>query len=91
MGHPFHLHGNRFWVLGSGSHSSFPFTNVTDAAASSLLNLEDPLYRDTVDLPEAGWAMLRFVADNPGAWIFHCHMQWHFMSGLAVVFVVGES
>lgn len=19
----------------------------------------------------------RYVTDNPGAWMFHCHLQWH--------------
>jgi iron transport multicopper oxidase len=30
---------------------------------------------------------LRFRADNPGAWFFHCHIDWHLTSGLAMVFV----
>jgi len=32
-------------------------------------------------------ATLRFAADNPGSWLFHCHIDWHFSSGLAAVFV----
>lgn len=22
---------------------------------------------------------LRYVTDNPGAWFFHCHIQWHLL------------
>ncbi|KAJ7926302.1 hypothetical protein B0H13DRAFT_1599644, partial [Mycena leptocephala] len=25
-----------------------------------------------------------FVADNPGTWFFHCHIEWHLDVGLAV-------
>ena len=29
----------------------------------------------------------RFVANNPGVWFFHCHMDWHLLGGLAATFV----
>ncbi|KAF2178466.1 multicopper oxidase [Zopfia rhizophila CBS 207.26] len=88
MGHPMHLHGHKFWVLGTGT-GSFPYESLVDAP-SSLINLENPPYRDTVDLPPSGWAALRYVTDNPGAWLFHCHIQWHLVSGMALVLVEGE-
>ncbi|KAJ1552837.1 hypothetical protein HK405_009845, partial [Cladochytrium tenue] len=34
-----------------------------------------------------GYAVVRFVADNPGVWLFHCHIDWHIIAGLAMVFV----
>lgn len=43
--------------------------------------------RDTVVVPAGGAYNVRFVADNPGTWIFHCHIEWHLEAGLAVVFV----
>jgi len=88
MGHPMHLHGHKFWVLGTGS-GTFPY-NTTADAPSSMINIENPPYRDTVDLPPSGWAALRYVTDNPGAWLFHCHIQWHLVSGMALVLVEGE-
>ncbi|KAJ8097160.1 multicopper oxidase-domain-containing protein [Lipomyces tetrasporus] len=88
MGHPMHLHGHKFWVLGSGS-GTFPYERVADAP-QSMINLKNPPYRDTVDLPPSGWAAIRYVTDNPGAWLFHCHMQWHLMSGMALVLVEGD-
>ncbi|TVY74179.1 Laccase-1 [Fusarium oxysporum f. sp. cubense] len=87
MGHPIHLHGHKFWVLGSGE-GSFPYAAVTDAPAD-LINLRDPPYRDTMGLPSQGWAAIRYVTDNPGAWMFHCHLQWHIVVGMAMVLVEG--
>ncbi|KFY02596.1 hypothetical protein V490_00449, partial [Pseudogymnoascus sp. VKM F-3557] len=88
MGHPMHLHGHKFWVLGSGE-GPFPYTSVTDAPQSSI-NLQDPPYRDTAELPPSGWIVIRYVTDNPGAWLLHCHLQWHLVSGMALVLVEGE-
>jgi hypothetical protein len=31
-------------------------------------------------------ALIRFVADNPGLWAFHCHISWHMESGLLMQF-----
>ncbi|KAK9311102.1 Cupredoxin [Lipomyces starkeyi] len=76
MGHPMHLHGHKFWVLGSGS-GTFPYETVVDAP-ESIINLNNPPYRDTV----------RY--GNPGAWLFHCHIQLHLKSGMAMVLVEGE-
>ncbi|KAK9360812.1 conidial pigment biosynthesis oxidase PcArbB [Lipomyces starkeyi] len=58
MGHPMHLHGHKFWVLGSGS-GTFPYETVVDAP-ESIINLNNPPYRDTVDLPPSGWAAIRW-------------------------------
>lgn len=41
--------------------------------------------RDTVYIPRRGYAVLRFRADNPGVWLFHCHMLWHFATGTAML------
>ena len=29
---------------------------------------------------------IRFTTDNAGPWFLHCHVDWHLMGGLAVVF-----
>jgi len=75
--HPFHLHGYNFWII---STSEYP-----DA---EYLYAGDYLHRDTVTVPALGWAKLRFVANNPGAWFFHCHIEWHMSAGLALTFLV---
>lgn len=59
MGHPMHLHGHKFWVLGTGS-GDFPH-ETAHAAPASLLDFENPPYRDTVELPASGWAVIRSV------------------------------
>jgi iron transport multicopper oxidase len=38
-------------------------------------------------VPPQGYFVVRFVADNPGVWFFHCHIDWHLMQGLAMAFV----
>ena len=31
--------------------------------------------------------VLRFKADNPGVWFFHCHIEWHLKQGLALLLI----
>lgn len=37
---------------------------------------------------DRGWLHVRFVADNPGIWLNHCHVAWHAYFGQALAFVV---
>jgi iron transport multicopper oxidase len=37
--------------------------------------------RDTVTTPASGYLVIRFKADNPGVWMFHCHMEFHGTNG----------
>lgn len=48
-------------------------------------NVSRVALRDTVYIPRRGYAVLRFRADNPGVWLFHCHMLWHFATGTAML------
>ncbi|KAI0025515.1 multicopper oxidase [Xylariomycetidae sp. FL0641] len=92
--HPFHLHGAQVWVLGAG-HGYFPGYEALglQPEGRGLLNaaddavLRNPLRRDTVTAEGFGWTLLRFVADNPGAWLFHCHVLWHSEAGMAMQFL----
>ncbi|MBG1233355.1 multicopper oxidase family protein [Aestuariivirga litoralis] len=43
--------------------------------------VEGPV-RDTVLVPPGMMVTLRFNADNPGAWAFHCHHLYHMNSGM---------
>lgn len=38
-------------------------------------------------LPPQGYFGVRFVADNPGVWFFHCHIDWNLSEGLAMVMI----
>lgn len=65
--HPIHLHGHDFYVLGAGSSA------WTDADREGL-NYDSPIRRDVAMLPTNGWLALAFLTNNPGAWLFHCHI-----------------
>ena len=43
--------------------------------------------RDTLAVKPQGHIVLRFRSDNPGVWLFHCHIEWHVDSGLVMTFV----
>ncbi|KAI7854773.1 multicopper oxidase-domain-containing protein [Circinella umbellata] len=80
--HPFHLHGHVFQIVGRGA-------GVYDGDESKVEKwyLENPIQRDTVQVPAESFTIIRFRADNPGVWFFHCHIEWHLESGLAVTFI----
>jgi len=74
--HPIHLHGHDFWVIAT---SEFP--------DSETLFSGNYAKRDVVTVPADGWAIIRFIANNPGVWPFHCHIDWHMAAGFFAVFV----
>jgi iron transport multicopper oxidase len=76
--HPMHLHGHDFQVAGRGLGS-------WDGQDSSLDAI--PVRRDTVVIPANGYLVLRFTADNPGVWYFHCHIDFHLVGGMAALFI----
>ncbi|KAE8691244.1 hypothetical protein F3Y22_tig00110890pilonHSYRG00167 [Hibiscus syriacus] len=81
--HPWHLHGHDFWVLGYGEGKLDKFNDPRK------YNLVNPIMKNTVPVHPYGWTALRFRADNPGAWAFHCHIESHFFMGMGVVFAEG--
>ncbi|KAL7610942.1 hypothetical protein Lser_V15G12433 [Lactuca serriola] len=80
--HPFHLHGFNFFVVGTG------IGNFDSSRDPAKYNLVDPPERNTVGVPTGGWTAIRFRADNPGVWFFHCHLELHTGWGLKTAFVV---
>lgn len=81
--HPWHLHGHDFWVLGYGEGKFYAPED------EKKLNLKNPPLRNTVVIFPYGWTAIRFVADNPGVWAFHCHIEPHLHMGMGVVFAEG--
>ena len=78
MTHPFHIHGRHFQLLyqspsGAGNYAGGP------------LNLNGPCEKDTVSIHAGGHAVIQWKEDNPGFWFFHCHIEWHLATGMAVV------
>ncbi|KAI1129829.1 Cupredoxin [Nemania abortiva] len=82
--HPFHLHGHHFQALYRSEEEAGTFedANVTEADFPAI-----PMRRDTFVLYPDGNIVLRFRADNPGIWLFHCHIEWHVTSGLIATMV----
>ncbi|MCL7041870.1 hypothetical protein MKW94_021518 [Papaver nudicaule] len=81
--HPWHLHGHDFWVLG---HGKGKFDPMEDPKKYNLVN---PIMKNTVPVHSYGWTALRYIADNPGVWAFHCHIEAHFYMGMGVVIEEG--
>ena len=64
--HPIHLHGYAFKIIG------------TDGGWAQD---KSKLLPETTVLVQVGSAkVIEFVADNPGDWLFHCHMTHHTMN-----------
>ncbi|CAF4252688.1 unnamed protein product [Rotaria sp. Silwood2] len=91
FGHPFHLHGHSFYVLGvgkynaSGTGEQTVFDPVRDR---HTLNFINPPYRDTEQVPELSYIVIGFITNNPGSWLFHCHIAWDMEAGMIAVFNV---
>lgn len=71
--HPIHIHGYTFQFLGSNQPS--------DMRPGQL--------SDTVLLRPYERMQVAFVADNPGAWCFHCHTIMHEVTGFQTYIHVG--
>ncbi|XP_063850104.1 uncharacterized protein LOC135094180 [Scylla paramamosain] len=91
VNHPFHLHGHSFYVIGMGQFGpGITKTKVQELDASGQVNrnFEHAPLKDTVTVPSGGYTVLRFLASNPGYWLFHCHLTFHVEMGMAMVFYV---
>jgi FtsP/CotA-like multicopper oxidase with cupredoxin domain len=73
--HPIHVHGHNFWIIGTSDYNN-PGINVK---------------RDVVSVPAYGWALIRFVSDNPGTWFIHCHIDWHMAAGFIATIIEAPS
>lgn len=81
--HPMHLHGFDPYILGSGTGTFQPGQTL-----DLTQEFNNPMRRDVFTLPGKGWTVIRVVLDNPGIWIFHCHIAWHMEVGFATQFNV---
>ncbi|KAI9460784.1 Fet3 ferroxidase [Boletus coccyginus] len=82
--HPFHLHGHKFQIVNRAQQYDSTDPTLNPPLIEGQAN---PMRRDTITIPGGESATLRVVADNPGAWLFHCHIEWHLEAGLAVQFI----
>ena len=79
--HPWHLHGHNFQVIQRGDPDVGPFSGYWTNVSST------PMKRDTIMANKKSNVVIRFKADNPGVWAFHCHIEWHIESGLAATII----
>lgn len=63
--HPIHFHGHTFWLTGT---------------EAGRIPQEAWVPRNTTLVGVAMVQDFEFVANNPGDWIFHCHMVHHMMN-----------
>lgn len=91
--HSFHMHGHAFQLVDRfpayGKHF-FDYEDgdrVTYDPSNHTAFPSIPARRDTFVAPPQGYFVIRFVADNPGVWMFHCHVDWHLMQGLALTLI----
>ena len=96
--HVFHLHGHTFWVLHAGKILHAP---ITRKSIVKFDNTQRFPRRDAIQVPPCsggkggggengclkGIVNLLIHFDNPGVWLFHCHIEWHMQAGLSFTFV----
>jgi FtsP/CotA-like multicopper oxidase with cupredoxin domain/plastocyanin len=70
LAHPFHTHGHSFKIVATDGNP------VPEAAQ---------LTKDTVLIAPGERYDLLFVADNPGVWMAHCHIENHAANGMMTV------
>ena len=80
--HPFHLHGHAFQAIWRSDEDAGYYDPARDTAFPAT-----PMRRDTLMVRPNGNMVMRFRADNPGLWLFHCHIEWHVDSGLIATIV----
>lgn len=104
VSHPFHIHGHSFYVVAMERHGATPSHIGPAPGPGNFItreqvvklntegkirkNLQNPPLKDNVAVPDAGFTIIRFHADNVGYWLFHCHMAWHNHLGMGVIIKV---
>jgi len=95
--HTMHIHGYSFAIVGMGQFNNVDqlyLKDVKDMDSAGLLerSLEaSPVLKDTIMVPRFGYTIVRFIADNPGVWLFHCHFDFHSETGMTLVVKVGNN
>ncbi|XP_060081291.1 uncharacterized protein LOC132560644 [Ylistrum balloti] len=91
--HPMHLHGHSFRVVATeklNTSTSVDYVKMRDRIGLIGRNLDRPITKDTVNVPDGGYTIVRFHAKNPGFWLLHCHIAFHMAMGMSIVIQVGE-
>jgi len=81
--HPWHMHGHQFQILDRPDPKAGTFNGTFRAGYPHAY----PARRDTIMVQGNSWAVIRFRADNPGIWLFHCHIELHVNSGIVATII----
>lgn len=98
-GHSFHVAGIYYGTY--NPNTGFVTANNTDVTCKSDPSCTDPSWstadpasvtvnsttirKDTIIVPPGGYVRIRFIADNPGYWLLHCHLEPHQIEGMSVL------
>ena len=64
---------------------SYLVATADRARVASTISPGRYVVKDTVNMPFGGYVVTRFVANNPGQWIAHCHTDYHLADGMGVI------
>lgn len=70
LGHPIHLHGHLFKIVATDGNPVPPAAQLT---------------KDTVWIAPGERYDIELVADNPGIWMVHCHIESHAANGMTTL------
>ncbi|BFZ06751.1 hypothetical protein BsWGS_09789 [Bradybaena similaris] len=91
--HPMHMHGHSFRVV---AMRSFYHDLTVDAVKAMDREGKIPRrtsrapYKDTLTVHAQSVAIIRFRANNPGFWFFHCHIEFHAELGMSAILQAGQ-
>lgn len=85
--HPFHLHGHAFQLIERDVARDDDQTPLIFDVDANHTFPAYPMRRDTIYCRPQSNFVIRFKSDNPGVWMFHCHIEWHLTQGLAIVLI----
>jgi FtsP/CotA-like multicopper oxidase with cupredoxin domain len=70
--------------LGKYNACQVSWTNGPPDEITSRM-VSDHIQKDTVIVPARGYVVVAFLANNPGYWFLHCHIESHLLQGMAVL------
>mmetsp|Transcript_98575 Transcript_98575/g.287590 ORF Transcript_98575/g.287590 Transcript_98575/m.287590 type:complete len:821 (+) Transcript_98575:10-2472(+) len=98
--HPFHIHGHTLQMISHGwldpdAKWKTRLFNASHYDPQSLVGPTDineyaPVMSelDTFTLAPHSYVVFRLTANNPGAWLMHCHMDYHLDAGQGMLWSV---
>ncbi|CAG5118317.1 unnamed protein product, partial [Candidula unifasciata] len=91
--HPMHMHGHSFRVVAMRSF----YHDLTVESVKSMdrkgkihRRTSKAPYKDTLAVHAQAVTIIRFRANNPGFWFFHCHIEFHAELGMAMILQEGQ-